>query len=286
MVNTLGTEVLSLIRTRYSTLSATQKKIADYVLENPEKVIMHSISELANICGTSETTVMRFIRKLDFNSYQVFRVGIAQEISAKTGHAVYGDVTKDDTIEEVQKKVIKDTDSAIIDLDKVLNPHDVEKVIDGILNSQGIIIIGVGASGFVAGDIHHKIIRLGIRAEKYSDSHMMSIRCTQAKEGEIIIAVSHSGESKEIIDAVEIGKSKGAKVFSITSHQNSTLSKLSDVTLYSSSKETSYRSDAMISRILQLVIVDIICVGLLLKMGEEGIENINQSRLSVAKKKN
>lgn len=279
-------EILSLIRTRYSTLSSTQKRIADYVLENPDKVIMHSISELAQICHTSETTVMRFIRKLDLNSYQVFKVGIAQEVSVGSGNIVYGDVKEDDTIRDIQKKVIKETHGAIIDLDQVLDSTDVGSVIDGIINASGLIIIGVGASAFVAGDLHHKIIRLGIKAENYSDSHLMSIRCTQAKSDELIIAVSHSGESKEIIEAAEIGKEKGAKVYSITSHQNSTLSKLSHTSLYSSSKETNYRSDAMISRILQLVIIDIICVGLLLKMGEKGIHNMNESRLSVAKKKN
>ncbi len=278
-------EIITRIRTRYNTLSNTQKVIADYVIDNQDDIVMLSISELANACNTSETTVMRFLKKIDINSYQVFRVLMAQDLAKVTGKNVYEDVKSDDSMKEIQKKVIEYTMSSIKDLDNQLVSDDIEKAIKLIIKYDKVVIMGVGSSGYIAGDFYHKLLRLGIKAEHYTDSHLMSIRATQGNKAEIVILVSHSGESKEIIAAAKIAKSKNMKIISLTSHQNSTLSGISDITLYSASKETMYRSDAMISRILQLVIIDIICVKILAELKDKGQINIDASRLAVANKK-
>lgn len=106
MQNNLFTQ----IRTKYNILSGTQKKIADFVLSNADKVILYSISELAQQCDTSETTIMRFLRKLGFNSYQVFRVKMAQELSNESTQAIYEEIKADDGIKQIKQKVILLTD--------------------------------------------------------------------------------------------------------------------------------------------------------------------------------
>ncbi|HBR03664.1 MAG TPA: RpiR family transcriptional regulator [Ruminiclostridium sp.] len=281
----LEDSILSLIRTKYNTLSPTQKSVADYVLANSEKVILLSISELAKECNTSETTVLRFLRKLRYDSYQVFRVKIAQEMTSESTDSIYEEVRIDDNIGDIKKKVIQLTVSSINDLNNLLDEKDLEAFTHSILQRQRIFFIGVGASGIIAADAHHKFLRLGINASFYGDSHLMSIACAHAAKDDFIVAVSHSGESREILDAVDLGRERGARIAAITSYPGSSLTKKADIVLLSSSRETKYRSDAMISRIIQLVIIDTLYVATVLKLGAPGIKNVNKSRLAVAKKK-
>ena len=99
------------------------------------------------------------------------------------------------------------------------------------------------------------------------------------------MAFSHSGESSEVIEAVRIAKENKAKTVVFTGYHNSTLAELADILLLSSTNETMYRSQSMVSRLIQLVIIDMLYVALVLNKGEEAIENVNRSRLAVAQKK-
>lgn len=281
MQNNLFTQ----IRTKYNILSGTQKKIADFVLSNADKVILYSISELAQQCDTSETTIMRFLRKLGFNSYQVFRVKMAQELSNESTQAIYEEIKADDGIKQIKQKVILLTINSINDLHKLLDDASLDKVTNFINQSQRILFFGVGASGIIATDAYHKFLRLGLNVNICTDSHMMSILGAHTTQSDLIFAVSHSGESRELMDAIELAKENDTKVVVITSYANSTITKFADVVLLSSTNETMYRSDAMVSRIIQLVIIDILYVGLVLKQGTSAIKKVNQSRLAVAKKK-
>lgn len=277
--------VLAEIRTRYNVLSPTQKKIADVILNSGDKVILMSISELAEKCQTSETTIMRFLRKMGYDSYQVFRVRIAQEFSDKTPRAIYEEIKPDDSIEQIMTKVIQSTVNSIHDLAELVDSELFEEVINLLSEAERIYFFGVGASSAIALDAFHKFLRLGLNVFYCSDSHIMSIISAHTKPSDLVFAISHSGESREILDAVNLAKANGTKIISLTSYQNSSLTKLSDKILLSSTNETKYRSDAMVSRIIQLVIIDILYVSLVLKLGPESIEKVNKSRLAVAKKK-
>ena len=277
--------VLGLIRAKYNILSPTQKVIADYILANTKKVIMLSMASLAQACDTSETTIIRFLRKLDYDSYQVFRVKVAQELSAESPISIYEEIKSDDKPDDIKNKVIQLTMGAIKDLSSIIHEDKIAEFSSQIQAANRIIFIGVGASGMIAADAFHKFLRLGLDVVVCNDSHIMSIYCTHAKKDDFIIVISHSGESCEVLDAVKLAKEKGAVIGAITSYPRSTLSRVADIVLLSSARETEYRSDAMISRILQLVIIDILDISITLKMGSEGVRNLNESRLAVAKRK-
>ncbi|WP_410511780.1 MurR/RpiR family transcriptional regulator [Paenibacillus sp. BR2-3] len=277
--------VFSLIRTKYNTLSPTQKQVADYILTQSDKVFLLSLGELAQLCNTSETTVIRFLRKLNYDSYQLFRVKIAQELADGSTNSIYEEVNTDDSLDDIKKKVIQLTVSSINDLNNILDESNMRLFSDLMQSARRILFIGVGASGMIAADAYHKFLRLGFDCSFIGDPHIMNIACAQVKKEDLIVAVSHSGESREILDAVELARERGTRVAAISSYPNSSLAEQSDIVLLSSSQETRYRSDAMISRIIQLVIIDTIYVATVLKLGPEGIRRVNRSRLAVAKKK-
>jgi RpiR family transcriptional regulator, carbohydrate utilization regulator len=277
--------ILTAMRTKYHTLSSVQKVIADYISAHTTEVILLSISELAAKCSTSETTVMRFLRKLDLDSYQVFRVKIAQEIPYARMESVYSEIEQEDSVESLMQKVISSTARSIGDLKQLVSADDIKKAVAMMKSAGRIFFIGVGSSSFIAFDAYHKFLRLGMHVSASSDSHLMSMMASHATGKDLVIAVSHSGESRDILDCVRLAKKNGAGIIAFTSYRGSSITKFSDVVLLSSSNETKYRSDALVSRILQLIIIDMLYVSMVLEMGPQAVERINRSRLAVAGKK-
>lgn len=285
MVFIIEENIFSHIRTTFHSLSPTQKKIANYILQNPQKVVLHSISALAAECNTSETTIFRFLRKIGYESYQVFRVHVAQDIATNTPQSIYGEIEASDSVADIKHKVIELTTNSIQDMKHILEDQAVTQFIEQMKQAHKTVFFGAGASSFIAGDAYHKFLQLGFEVSLCGDPHMMNMIATHATEHDFIVAISHSGESREILDAVQFAKEKGATVASITSYPKSELAKKSDFHLLSSSRETTYRSDSMISRINQLVIIDVLYVAAVLELGSNAIDNVKRSRLAVAKNK-
>jgi len=273
------------IRTKYNVLSPTQKQVADFILNNSEQVILLSITDLAENCNTSETTVVRFLHKLGFKSYQVFRVRMAQEITEQSVQGVYEEITKNDSAEQVKEKVILSTVNSLQDLNQLIDGEALESITDLMIHSDKIIICGLGASGAVAMDAFHKFLRLGLNVVVFTDNHLMNIGCAHATDNTMVLAITHSGESRDILEAVELAQETHAHIVALTSYRHSSVTKVADYVLLSSSNETKFRSDAMTSRILQLVTIDILYVSLVLKLGRSAIKEVNKSRLAVAAKK-
>lgn len=277
--------VAGLIRTKYKTLSVSQKQVADYVLANMEKVIMLSLADLAAACNVSEPTVMRFLHKLDYKSYQVFRVNIARETTVDTGQSIYGDVVQGDSAAAVMEKVISSTKCSLDDLPHVLDPAAIERLCGCIRKAVRVFIIGVGSTAAIAFDLQHKLLKLGIEARFCSDPHIINISCSNLNDKTLLIAISHSGESREILDGVELAKKNGCRVCAITSFPGSSLTKQADICIISSSHEITYRSDAMTSRIMQMCIIDMIYIQLALMGTSDALDRINSSRIAVARNK-
>ena len=243
-------QIFSLIRTKYNTLSSSQKDVADYILTNPDKVMMNTLNEIAAACRVSETTVLRFLHKLNYNSYQLFRINLTQELSKDNQETVYDDVGFQDTEDEIIDKIIHSTVSSITDSRQIIDPASVKAVVEKIAGARRIVVAGVGASGFIAQDLYHKLIKLGLNAVCANDPHIMNILATGLDQNTILILFSHSGESREVLDMAAIAKERRCQVCAVTSYAKSILANQAGYLLCSSSRETMFRSDAMTSRIV------------------------------------
>lgn len=277
-----NTKLFSLIRTRYNQLSETQKRVADFVLQNPGVVMYSSLSNFAMKLNVSETTILRFLRKLDYQSYQTFKVHVAQELSEETMDNLYEDITEKDNLEGIVNKVIASTVKSLQDSKESLDIKRLEELIEQILSAKTILIVGVGSSNAIAFDLYHKLLKLNLNCKYSSDSHISNIICNSLTEKDLLIAISHSGESMEIINSVNLAKRNGSVICSITSYESSTLVSKSNITLLSSSLEMHFRSDALTSRIIQMVFIDMIYISLAIRMGAEGLRCIENSREAVA----
>lgn len=281
MIKTL----LTSLRTKYNTFSKAQKNIADFILSNPETVTLLSITELAKSCDTSETTVMRLLKKLDYDSYQIFRIHLAKELSDRPSDTINEELNNNDDIESIKQKVIGHTITAIRDISTLLREDILAEAVELITSAKRIIFFGVGASASIAMDGMHKFGNIGLNACNHLDPHLMNIMCAHTTSDDLLIAISHTGESNEVLNAVSIAKEQGAKILGLTSFNNSTLANLSDLYLLSSTNDKKYHSEAMASRIVQLTIIDILYITTFMQNESKYYEALTQSRIAVSRNK-
>lgn len=279
-------QLLGLIRTKYNILSKSQKVVADYILTNPDKVMLNTLNEIADMCSVSETTVLRFLHKIGFNSYQLFRINLTREISVNdTTSTSYEDVKFGDSTEEIIEKILLSTSNSIKASQEIIDSETVHRVVDKILAAKKVVVIGVGASGAVASDFFHKLLKLGINVVFSNDAHLINILSINLTQDDLLVVFSHSGESREVLDAISLANERMCDVCAVTSYAKSTLANSAKYVISSSSLETSLRSDAMTSRIIQMVIIDIIYVSIIVRKGDTVLPQIYNSRLAVAKNK-
>ena len=278
--------LFSRIRLQSNQFTSAQERIVRYLKENDKEALTLPINELAKRCQVGDATVIRFYRLLGYENYAMFRIALAQELSETDVRPIYEEVETKDGVSDVIRKVIDSTNQGISDLEKQISEVKLEEFADMLLRASTIHVLGLGASGVVAQDAMHKLMRLGCKIIAYSDSHLMTIAASIAKSDEVFFAVSHSGETTDIIRAIELAKQRGCKTCALTSSIGSSITQLVDVYLLSCKKKKKMRSDAMISRIVQLVVIDMLYVLMALEIGDSAMEGVNQSRLALKQCRN
>lgn len=269
------------IKIHYDSFSKAEKKIADFLMQNPDRILPLYITELAELCDTSEATIVRFSKRLGFDGYQQLKIAIAQESKS---HPINESIRQDDTAGDIFQKVCDDIYCSLEKTKKAIDGKGLECCCQAILNSNNILVCGLGNSASVAIDASHKIFRLGLNAHAYTDNHMQAIAAAHTDEKSVLIGISHSGASKDILQAMEIAKRNGATTVAITSLGKSPIDKVSDIILQTVSDETNYRILGLSSRITQLAIIDAIYSYLVCQLDSSN-ERIAQTELALKPKK-
>lgn len=236
-------------------LSKSERVVAKYIAEHPEQVIYLSVAALADNCAVSDPTVVRMCQKLGFSGYQSLKLAMAAAVVPPT-QTVHEAINADDDMRTVTEKVFQSAVYALQFTKDTLDYTAMEAAAEALIGAAKTVILGMGASGPIASDLHHKLLRLGMNAAVYTDAHLQAIACSYLTDKDVVFAVSHSGSSKAVVDSARIAKMHGAKILTLTSSGKSPLSKLSDVSLTTMSSETKYRVVAISSRAAALTIVD------------------------------
>ena len=264
-------------------LSKSEKWIALSVLNNPSKVINQSITSLASDAGVSLPTVNRFCKKLGFEGYPAFKIQIAQEISNTNELLDRFNVDKDTP--EVVKRVMADIQSTIVNVGQNLNPKAIDTATDFLASAQSITFFGLGGSGPVALDAQHKFFRFGIPVVAHTDYINQRMIASMMKEGDLLVLISFTGRTTEIVETAKVAKKNGVKTIALTS-ENSPLAKLSDVVLHIHTHLENNLHIPMTSRLAHLAIIDILSATVQARFGkrfddrkDEVIKNIEKTRV-------
>lgn len=269
------------IKIHYDEFSKTEKKIADYLLQNPSNILPLYITELAEKCGTSEATVVRFAKRLGYDGYQQLKIAIAQDTQNRP---INENITQNDTAGDIFQKVCDDIYCSLEKTKKAIDNDSLERCCNAILSANNILVCGLGNSASIAADASHKMFRLGLNAHPYTDNHMQAIAAAHTDKNSVVIGFSHSGASRDIVQAMQIAKQNGATTVAITNFGKSPIDKVSDIILHTVSDETNYRILGLSSRIAQLAIIDTIYSCLVCRLDNPN-ERIAQTELALKPKK-
>lgn len=271
------------INSIYPSLTKSEKKVADKVLNNPEDAVFYTITDLAEKSGVAEASVIRFCRKLGFRGYQEFKLSMAQNLSSKA-EQMHGEIEESDSLETIASKLTAQNRKVIEDTAALLDVGSLQKAIDAMLEAKKIYFFGVGSSGITARDIKYRFMRLGFNVEADSDSHIIAMNAALSKEGAVVFAISTSGSTKDIVDAVRIAKDNGAFIICLTNHARSPVTQHADVVLLGTSRETPLQGGAFSSKLAQIHLLDVLSTSLALKYREKAYSAIEKTAKAVVDK--
>ena len=275
--------IIHKIRFLVKTMGPAEKKIAEYLLNHSGEIIELSISELAKKCGCGDATVVRFSRRIGLDGYQELKLRIAAELNASS--MISSEIEKGDTCFDIFKKRIIDISDSLYNTESVLDAEALDKAAKVISSAERIVIFGLGNSAAIAQDAAHKFLRIGLSAQACCDNHMQSIVASHLKRGCVAIGISHSGSSKDIVDALRLCKMCGATTVCITNHGVSPIVETSDISLFTKSDETKHSILAMSSRIAQLAIFDSIYTYIVLNADKSARQAIYNTEAALQSKK-
>lgn len=234
----------------------SEMKIYEYITKHENRVLYHSLTELADACNVGEATVLRLFRKIGYKGFQAFKFSLAKEIDTADDEG-----NNDSYVFKVKNSMMTALESSY----EVIDENELEKAINLIDDASNVVVFGVGSSSIAGLDMHNRLLRIGKNIEVYGDPHSQVMRTASMDKGTVVIAISITGSTRDTVDSVTAAQNKGAKIISITNYIKSPLTKLSDCILLSSAKESPLDSGSLVSKVAQLFVIDLICTGLTIK---------------------
>ena len=242
-------------------LRASERRIAELFLADPEASAELAIAEVAERSETSTTSVIRLCKRLGYNGFKDLRNDILREVTRESFETagiagVPGDIDRSDSLEDIIAKVSLAETLSIADTTKVLDVVSLGRAADAVGAATRVDIFGVGASSFVGEDFQQKLARIGRTALRWPDAHAAWTAATTLRPGYVAVAVSHSGTTLDTLSFLELAHNAGATTIAITNYSGSPLAEAADIVLTTAARETGFRSGALGSRIAQLMVID------------------------------
>lgn len=255
-----------------NSLTKSDRKIADYICLNPEDFTHLSITDISKNVPTNIAAITRFAKKMGYEKLKDLKLEIARELEIFKNSKYqkqYANIDKDDNVLTISQKVLRQNMEAIWDIEKMLRQEELEIAIKIMQNAGRLIFVGLGGSSSVAQDAYHKFRRLGLMVELVTDVQVQGIVSSVGNEKDVIIVVSNEGANTELNIALRIAKENKMKIIAITQFSKSPLTKLADVCLYTLSREFSNKPEALISRIAEYSLIDVLYVSYCMQSQEE-----------------
>ncbi len=268
--------VLARIRIRQASLGPSTRSIAGFVLENPGQVVGMSVTELAEATGASDGSVINFCRQLGLSGFQQFKLSLAQE-TVKPVQFIHEDLQPSDDTAAVCRKMFSAGIQALRDTLSVLDPDAVASAVKAIKAAERIEIYGIGSSAPIAEDAQYRMLRIGLNVKVVTDSHIQAISASLTGPKVVVLTISHSGATHETLASTRLAKEAGATTIVVTNFANSPIQAFADIKLFTMSRETKFRTEAMTSRIAQLCVLDALVAGIALDDYEQSVSVLQKT---------
>jgi DNA-binding MurR/RpiR family transcriptional regulator len=283
MITASKSSPMVLISSHYKSMTKSEQKVADYVMNHTEEVVYLTVTDLAEKVSVGETTVLRFCRKLNYKGYQDFKLAVAQSQVAST-EKVAREIADTDPLDVVAAKITQQNTKTLTNTLELFQGEVLQRAIDLLSAARSISFFGIGSSGLTAQDAEHRFMRMGFNVSYSTDSHVMAMKAALVQEGDVVVGISTSGSTKDVVDTMRIAKENGAKVICITNHGRSPITKYADVILLAASKESPLQGGAFSSKIAQLHLLDILTKAIEMQRKESTFGSIKKTAEAVLDK--
>ena len=267
----------------------SEKQAADYILSHMEEAADLPLDRLAYSAKVSQPTVLRMLKALGFNGYKDFRYQLVAELARETDREkpdqiMYGyTLSRQDTLEEIPIKMAATTQRMMEETLKNFSGKSYQKAVQKLKKARLIDIYSVENSEVTAMDLLTKLLYLGLPCRHFSDYYFQRISAGSLTSEDVAVGISYSGESKDTVDVMRTARKAGACTIVITNFRDSTIAKYADI-LICTSQEQFFYGDAIFSRTTQLLIVDMIYMGIIASDYERYVEQLNRCEKVVREK--
>lgn len=265
---------LDKIQSHLERLSKSERKVAEVILASPQTAIHSSIATLARMADVSEPTVNRFCRRLDTKGFPDFKLHLAQSLANGTPY-VNRNVEEDDSVDSYTSKIFESVMASLDTVKANLDIAAINRAVDLLTQAKKISFFGLGASAAVAHDAMNKFFRFNIPVVYFDDIVMQRMSCMNSGEGDVVVLISHTGRTKNLVEMAHLARENDATVLAVTSRdtplaQAATLALLLDV------PEDTDVYMPMVSRIAQLTLIDVLATGFTLRRGAKFRDNLKR----------
>lgn len=281
--------LLDIITYSLPRLAENQRKIAQFILENPENVLNLSSQQLAEILDVSQSAIVKFSQKVGVKGYPALKLALSeiigrQQLKEGASHsALHNRIAPDDNLMVVAQKLAMEKNHSITETTKLIDFRQFERIVERIDQSQRVQIVGIGGSGLTAKDLSYKLQKIGITTLVESDHHVQIAAALTLNVHDVQIVISFTGKRKDMLTAANIARKQGACVIAITRDGDSPLGQMADYVLESIAEEDEWRSSSISSRTAQNTLTDLIFMALLQRREAKAKSLVMNARVVINK---
>ena len=246
---------IQIIQRRYHTLTATEKKIADFLLQNGESVIGMSIGDLADQTRTAKSAIVRCSKSLGYEGFAQLKLALAADHSKNKQLNYTPYIYPDDSANTIIEKVFSANVKALHDTAACLNPSIIEEVLERLSCARQIFLYGVGTSASMVNELQYRLMQLGYAAFAFTDPGTMKISTMNIDQRDVAFGISYSGRTIATTETMALAKTAGAGTICITSYPDSPITRICDLSIPVYCDEVQYPVEAMSAKIAQLSLI-------------------------------
>lgn len=274
-------QIIPKIRMLMPSLTRTEQSIAEHFLKPYFLQKSTSINEVAERLGVSTALIVKVSKKLGFSGFKQLKDSLITH-HASESYLPNEQLSPDDSCEQIVHKVLQNSINALTEILNFVDAKMVAAAAEAIINARNVELYAVGGSTIICEDFQHKLLRFGIRANVPRDRHLMLMSASVLTEEDVVLVVSHSGQTVDLMDAVRLAKQSGAKIISITNNYHAELSQLSDYPLYAPASPEPLLGKNGTARLVKLAIIDSLYAILASKIPDLVNENMEKTSKAVA----
>lgn len=272
------------IRTRLASLTPRERAAVRHILSMPDLSEETSLEAVAEGAGVSQALVVKIAKKLDYAGFRDLRRGLAAYRRSETA-ALHAEIEPADGPAEIVAKVCRTTVQAIEETRAILDMGAFEAAARAVAGARRLDLYGLGGSAQIARDAAHKFLRIGRRAAVHDDAHMMLMSASVMSAEDVVLAISHSGATRAVLEPARLARARGATVLALTNFATSPLTEIAHVSLCSTAQGSALLGENAAARVAQLVLLDALFAAVAQGDGPAALDALDRTTRAVRGKR-